>query len=235
MNYSEIGKKGVREVISSTLFCRRVMERQLTQLVRYPKILTTFLFLIFSNQALAAIDEKEIALCAAKDGDLDRLECYDSIARKNGLDGPQDISTGPESEGKWQTSKKQNPIDDSITATAVLAADSGNSRFGNPIALVVRCSSTGTVLYINWQDYLGSSADVTFRIGKAAAERREWQLSTDSQATFANNPIKKLKTMLEARKLVAQVTPYNESPVTAIFDLTGIKKAVGPIRETCAW
>ncbi|WP_257025488.1 type VI secretion protein [Pseudoalteromonas sp. MIP2626] len=41
--------------------------------------------------------------------------------------------------------------------------------------------------------------------------------------------------MLTSDKLVAQVTPYNESPATAIFNTTGLKNAIKPLRETCNW
>jgi type VI secretion system protein VasI len=60
-------------------------------------------------------------------------------------------------------------------------------------------------------------------------------MSTDSKATFHPQPIAFLKSMMEANTLVAQVTPYNESPVTAIFDTTGLADAIKPLRETCNW
>ena len=41
--------------------------------------------------------------------------------------------------------------------------------------------------------------------------------------------------MLTSTKLVAQVTPYNESPVTAIFNTAGLENAIKPLREICSW
>ena len=33
--------------------------------------------------------------------------------------------------------------------------------------------------------------------------------------------------------MVAQVTPYNENPITAVFDLTGVEEVVAQILEAC--
>ena len=60
-------------------------------------------------------------------------------------------------------------------------------------------------------------------------------MSTDSQATFHPKAISFLKSLLQSNKLVAQITPYNESPVTAIFNTAGLENAIKPLRETCHW
>lgn len=44
-----------------------------------------------------------------------------------------------------------------------------------------------------------------------------------------------IKELMDADRFVAQVTPYNDNPVTAIFDLTGLNQAVQPLQETCGW
>ena len=124
-------------------------------------------------------------------------------------------------------------IDDSKTVTLILEADSGKDRWGNAVYLIARCKSNQTDLFINWNDYLGSEADVLTRVGNNKAVTQRWSLSTDNQATFHSNPIPFLKKMLQSTKLVAQVTPYNENPVTAIFNTTGLENAIKPLRETC--
>lgn len=42
-----------------------------------------------------------------------------------------------------------------------------------------------------------------------------------------------LKLMLEADQLVVQTTPYNESPVTAVFDIRGLDVVLPELAETC--
>jgi len=198
------------------------------------------LFLLSMLPAFTFADiDREIALCAVKQGDLARLACYDGIAEKHGLSGPQSEPTGITDSGKWSVSSKTNPVDDSRTVTLYLVADSGKSKWGRPVSMILRCKSNKTELYINWNDYLGSSAHVLTRIGTSPAETESWSLSTDSQSTFLpGRSIKKLdfiEAMMRTNKFVAQVTPYNESPVTAIFDTTGLRIALKPLRETCGW
>jgi len=193
--------------------------------------------LLFISAAAVASLEKEIASCAAKAGDLDRLSCYDRVSGKRGLDGPQAEPTNISGKGKWQVSAEKNPVDDSKTVVLALKADSGKSKFGKPVTLIARCKSNKTELYITWNDYLGRNGEVLTRIGSEDAVTKDWNLSTDSQATFHpdRGTIGFLKWMMSADKFVAQITPYNESPVTAIFDTAGMDNAMKPLRETCEW
>lgn len=202
------------------------------------KIVTAMVGIIafaFSLETEAQVSSNELAVCAAIDGDLERLECFDQVSISHNLKGPEQVQTNIEGHGKWAVTENVNPIDDSKTVILRLRADSGQSRFREPISLIARCQSNSTDLYIVWNDYLGSEASVLTRIGSKNAETSRWSLSTDSQATFRRNPIDFLKDLLEADRLVAQVTPYNGSPVTAIFDTSGLQNAIVPLRQTCGW
>ena len=201
------------------------------------KLLAVIGAALVTAQTQAASLDKEVAKCATNHkGELDRLECYDNLARERGLMGPQAQPTDIKGKGDWRVSVDTNPIDDSTTVTLVLPSESGKSRWGRPINLVARCKSNTTELYINWNDYLGSEAKVTTRVGDMAANTKNWSLSTDSQATFyPRGDIGFLKEMMRADRLVAQVTPYNENPVTAIFDTAGMENAIEPLRTTCNW
>lgn len=191
--------------------------------------------LLATGVVKADVDTKAFASCASIDGDLSRLECFDSLAKKNKLDGPQSLKLDKTAMGDWYVDKKINPVDDSQTVTMVLESKSGKSKWGRNVGLVLRCSQDTTDMYITWGEYLGSEAKVLTRIGSEKASTEYWSLSTDSKASFKRNPIVLIKQMLGQSKFVAQVTPYNESPVTAIFDISGIDNAVKPLRETCGW
>jgi len=197
----------------------------------------TLLILLESGLASATEDiSKDIATCAAKTGDLERTACYDEIARKNRLDSPQSVSTPIQGKGKWEVANTINPIDDTQTTALFLSADSGKSKWGEPIVLMVRCASKRTELFIRWNDYLGGEAQVLTRVGKEKASTTDWTLSTDSTASFyPGSPIPFIRTLLKHEQLVAQVTPYGDSPVTAIFDINGLRNAIQPLMENCNW
>ena len=152
----------------------------------------------------------------------------------------------PEPEtGGWRVSRSTNALDDSTTVVAVLNATEGvGGIMPEPISLIARCQSNTTEVYINWYDFLGdddlgnprsSRKRVTYRFPPADAETEMWGVSTDNDSTFVARAIPFLRTMVESDRLVAQTTPYNEAPSTAIFDLTGARSALEPLAETCNW
>jgi len=192
------------------------------------------LCILISSDA-SAVDKSEMANCAAMIGDLERLYCYDNLAGRAELDGPQLGVPVIEGVGDWIVNEKVNPIDDSKTVTLILYASDGESRWGEKIPFVARCQSNATEAYISWGDYLGGEARVLTRVGSNKASTQRWSLSTDKQASFAPQPIDLLKEMATADRFLAQVTPYNENPVTAIFQTSGLTNALKPLRETCDW
>lgn len=182
-----------------------------------------------------AVPDNEFARCAATEGDLARLSCFDSLGEAYGLNGPQAQPTAAAATGSWVVKDELNPIDDSRKVTLSLVAESGQSKWGRQVVLIARCSSSRTEAFIAWNDYLGREANVLYRMGSEKAVTERWGLSTDSKATFARDPIRLLTAMLGTSKFLAQVTPYNDSPVTAIFDTTGLDNAIVPLREACEW
>jgi hypothetical protein len=139
--------------------------------------------------------------------------------------------------GKWEVSIDRNPLDDSATVVASLTADSGTSGFGDPVTLLLRCNSSQTDAYIFWDDYLGSDdPSVTYRMGESPSLTSRWSLSTNSQATFFPGSDKDfIRELMTVERFVAQTTPYNESPVTAIFDVGGVEGATAELRNACGW
>jgi TonB family protein len=58
-------------------------------------------------------------------------------------------------------------------------------------------------------------------------------MSTDNTASFHPRPVQLVDALFEEIRLVAQVTPYNESPVTAIFDLEGYSSVGAQLQKRC--
>jgi type VI secretion system protein VasI len=195
------------------------------------------LFLLLPIGAQAAIEDKQIALCASMKGAIERLACYDQLADSNNL-APKTVSTSEPGKGKWSTSTSTDPLNDKAIHLAMLEANSGKTgRFGERINMIVRCANGETDLYINWSSFLGTEGiALTYRIGKAKAVHSDWDISTDHQSSFyRGSPVKALKAIIESDSFVANVTPYSESPVTATFDTTGAGEALNDIRSSCKW
>ena len=147
--------------------------------------------------------------------------------------------------GKWVIASSMNPLTDKPTITAHLAAISGESKWGDPIYLAIRCQNDETDLFINWSMFITTqSPKVTMRIDSGRVLTYPWNISTDYKATlypdFLLTPITSylidlIELLLEADRFVAEVTPYGESPVTATWELVGIEYAVQPVRQACGW
>lgn len=189
------------------------------------------------------ISKEEIAVCAEVSTLSIRYTCYDDLAARHGLapaksapaEDEQPEPTAPAT-GAWIVSVRTDPLTDKEIHAATLIAKSGATRYGKSQALTVRCSNNQTEMYINWNDYLGSDAYTTYRVGQTKAVTSNWSLSTDKQAAFfPGSPVATLKQMMESDTFAASVTPYNESPVTVVFDVTGAAEAFSGIREACNW
>jgi len=164
-------------------------------------------------------------------------------------DANTDALTVVEGMGKWLVAKKINPrgdpIDDTTTIIFQLESDSGKSANGKPIYLILqyerRYRSETTDVIIDWNSYLKSSPKVMYKFGNQEAFRRNAGLSTDDEATFyhywqdySGNPtgsIDFIRHLMKVDRLVAQLTPYNEIPITAVFDVRGLKETIEPYND----
>jgi len=175
---------------------------------------------------------KEIAKCAAIEGDLERLEAYDNLAQSLGVAYSKVTHPDIKGTGKWTFSKEINPVDDTITITFILDSDSGKSIYGETIYLVLRYRSKKTEAYISWNSYLGNEAYVLTRIGTEKAITQLWSMATNNQSTFyPKDDIEFIRKLMNVDRFVAQVTPYSESPITAVFDVRGLRDAVEQFDE----
>jgi len=172
-----------------------------------------------------------VSRCGVIGAPAERLACYDSLAKV-----PARPSTIPAGVGAWQVADEKNPLDDSRTVVLSLVATSGRSVYGQPISLVLRCKTNKAEVYVTWHSYLGDEARVTFRVGSTESRTKTWSVSTDKTGTFyPSDNVEFMKELMAADRLVLQVTPYNQSPITAVFDLAGLPNAMKPLREDCGW
>lgn len=182
---------------------------------------------------------------AGTDGVMEVMDrCYGNLTGSgSGASASGNSSTPGADQGNWVTNTDRDPIDDSAVITATLIAESGQAKFGEPVALVACCGSNKTELYALWNEYVGDDSNdvyneyknVEVRVGDAPARTERWSVSTNKQATFASSAVSLLKEMSGKKKLALRTTPYGENPITAIFNLEGFEKAIGPIAKECKW
>lgn len=195
-------------------------------------------FLLFSP-APTVLQEQEwkkaMAQCAAVEGTSDRLECFDSLARGVGMVVPEpkvlpeSKFKGSASPGQWTMETVRDPVDDSTTvALALLGA-------ANEAQLVLRCRQNKPEVYVDWARFLGSApTPVVTRFGGAKAETRRWPISSDKKAAFFPGDKRLfIRQLLSVDRLVVQVTPFAESPMTEVFDVRGLPAVIRPLKETC--
>ena len=160
---------------------------------------------------------------------------------------PRPGDTPSEPRSPWRTNSTTDPV----TGTSQLVAATTSTRqtenhVGRPYSpiLIVRCQDNKTDALITWNNYLDGNSGghddarhlITIRIGEGDPKQIRAGVSTDNEATFIPSPISTLlRPMVGESTLAARTTPYNESPQTAIFDITGADEALAPIAEACNW
>lgn len=199
------------------------------------RILLAFMCLV-ASPALGQDLATDLKTCAAIESDLQRLVCYDALA------GGATPAVTPDSAapGRWQVSEEINPMDDTKTVVMVLPESGAGGGFGRDVTLILRCRSAQFEAFIAWNDYLASDGghnsgvkDVTLRWDSEEPRTDVLSTSTDSTATFFSAPVSFFKLLQSHQKLVAQVTPYNEGPRTAVFEVSGLKDGATALRKAC--
>ena len=170
-----------------------------------------------------------------------RLKCYDSateFGKKN------EANAIAQNTGKWLVRKETSDIDDSQNVFMTISSNEkvlGPFSNGSaPAQILIRCmeNTTSVVLIMNdhfLSDIQGYGA-VTYRLDEKKAANKRLQVSTDNKALGLWNggsAIPFSKALFDHSNLLVKVTPFNESPVTVNFDITGLEDAIAPLREAC--
>lgn len=138
--------------------------------------------------------------------------------------------------GNWICETIIDPIDDTTTIAFGLKCEGTKSR--RPV-LVLKWDDGKTDLAILWNNYLSDNTHVTYRIDKEKAVTKTWIGSTNKTGTFysrkSKDAIKFIQKLMEADTFAAKITPYNEGPTTAVFDVRGLKNAVKEFNDTLHW
>lgn len=172
-----------------------------------------------------------------------RFQCYDNA--EQALAGAQNVTRDI---GKFDYESNSDPITGQTEHSVFLRSDRGLNRRRNPIELELTCDSTRPGEYqlvLNWGEFLPSSEpEVTTRIGQGESVTGIWQTDRFRERTIFPGAasgfskvelVNRLETETEAGNatLVFRTTPYNYSPITAVFDMTGFSDVIEPMRTSC--
>ncbi|MBI1492528.1 type VI secretion system-associated protein TagO [Halocynthiibacter styelae] len=195
-------------------------------------------FTLALAQPLAA----EVAVCLPIENELDRLACYD---REAGRDTQIEVTSSLES--NWTVRTDVSDFDDTTSVfMSVYSEDPvrcDSYRAPENIRLILRCMENTTALLLQTQScHLtsghGDYGNVEYRVDSASARSREFTESTNSRSLglwSGRTAIPFIKGLLENEKLLVRFTPFNHSPVTAEFNISGLDAAIAPLREACRW
>ena len=117
---------------------------------------------------------------------------------------------------KWKQSVETNVFDDTKTVTLSLVADLGQTKFGKPVVVVLRCQSNMTEIYIARNEFLGLEAQpVRTRVGIDEATTMDWSLSPDKQATFyPRGDISFIKSLMNSEQLALETSRLIQAGTT---------------------
>ena len=200
-----------------------------------------FAILACTGSAAIAETDREIATCAAIQGSVERLACFDTLAKNRDVAGPK---VNVVTKGEWQVRTETSKIDDSTNVIMVLESansfKSNMSRTKNgAIYIVCREGSTDFGIHMagEFLSDTGEFGVVTYRLDKDKAKQRSFSESTDNKALglWQGSGIKFIKELMGASSLILQVTPFRDSAITLEFNIAGLSEAIKPLRQACKW
>lgn len=193
------------------------------------------------SSALAEEIDRGMAGCAVIDNAVNRLACYDDLAKQRNVDKPAVETT---SKGKWEVQSETSKIDDSTNAYISIESENefaGRFSGAKRALLMIACREKSTHVYFTFGDHFmadnGSYGDITVRIDKQKATAMSARKSTDNGALglWSGTGVPFLKKLFGKSTLLVRATPFNESAITVEFNISGIEAAIAPVRKNCEW
>lgn len=188
------------------------------------------------SAAMTIVSANASERCASIASDSERLACYDLEYKP---------ATKVTSASKWQVSESVSPMDDSKTVNLHVESDEpirGNFGGRETADIYIRCQEKTTSMYFvyagNFLSSIQGYGEVTYRLDDHKPVTRSFEESTDNKALGLWNggaAIPFIKGMLGKSVMTVRITPYNESPITTQFQVSGLEDAIKPLRAACGW
>jgi type VI secretion system protein VasI len=189
-------------------------------------------------EALKEVDSRNMLACAAKSNSLERLACFDDLAKTIGPIHEQQSNIV----GRWTIETNVSKFDDtksvhlSLTANEKINGWLGKSHIPE---LNIRCRERKTEAYIDFgmspaaEPELYDSATLQFRIDKQPLFKAIATKSPDGNTLFLKDPASFIKRLLKAEQLLVRFIPYTSSAQETTFSIAGLEKVIAPLTEAC--
>jgi type VI secretion system protein VasI len=191
-------------------------------------------------QASKEIDARKMLACAAKSNSLERLACFDDLAKTLGPIQEQQSNTV----GRWTIETNVSRFDDTMSVHLSLTANEKiNGWLGKSHVPVmnIRCRERKTEAYIDFgmspaaEPELYDGATLQFRIDKQPLFKAVATKSPDGTTLFLKDPTPFIKRMFKAEHLLVRFIPFTSSAQETTFSIAGLEKAILPLTEACKW
>jgi hypothetical protein len=122
----------------------------------------------------------------------------------------------------WFKSEKSDPMDGTKEIAVMTSA------MGQPSGtLIIRFKGKKLDVYVNTDEIVDDeSASVRVKFDDAAPVRQIWTRSTDYKAIFSPDPFGLLARLQLSNKFYIEYRPYQRTPDTIIFNVTGLSAAL---------
>jgi len=146
------------------------------------------------------------------------------------------------SSGRWTAESKRDPMDD--TTTVLLQLPSTNTA-ANTLGraekayLVLRCEDRSLQAFISTpfvldSDYRTDRTPLRLRYDDDPTSEVRATISTSHTAVFVSDPLQFADSLLRARKVLAEVRPYDRTSVVLEFDPVGLDRHVEELLTACS-
>lgn len=177
--------------------------------------------------------------CSQVAGAEARLACYDAVS-SNEVAG---ASNGMSQNMSWHIEREENALTDLTDIYLSVSADEtmqcGYERV-RPV-LYLRCMDNTTAALLVTKCFMSDIqgyGKVDYRVDQRRMQTRYFSESTDNMALglFSwQSSMPFIRDLMDGSKLIAQFTPYNDSPKQVSFDISGVNHALRPLRQACGW
>ncbi|PTY36850.1 hypothetical protein BGP77_06065 [Saccharospirillum sp. MSK14-1] len=204
------------------------------------RLITVLALVVGSTAALAETFVEAISNCRELNNRERRYACYDDAEAYSGNVQREVAAFNYEATSDPLTGQTEHQL-------TIRSAQGLNGR-GDPIVLLWQCDSTAPGRYtltLRWEDFLPSGRpEVTTRLGQQAPVTGRWQAGSYRESSILDGPdtgftLTEFVTQVAAQidaghtTMVFRTRPYNDDPITAVFDFTGFTEVVEPMRQSC--